>query len=77
MAGDYVAAEPETVTGGALDALSGETEAQAEEIGAGGYLVGHSAPVYLIDRSGMLRVLHTNLTLDPQPLVHDIRLLLK
>ncbi len=75
----YVAAEPETNTGGALDTLSGETEAQAvaEDIGAGGYLIGHSTPVYLIDRSGMLRVLHTNLTLDPQPLVHDIRLILK
>ncbi len=75
----YVAAEPETITGGALDTLSSETEAQAvaNEIGAGGYLVGHSTPVYLIDRSGMLRVLHTDLTLDPQPLVHDIRLLLK
>jgi cytochrome oxidase Cu insertion factor (SCO1/SenC/PrrC family) len=75
----YVAAEPATTTGGALDALSSESEvrAVAEDIGAGGYLIGHSTPVYLIDRSGMLRVLHTSLSLDPQPLIHDIRLLLE
>ncbi len=41
------------------------------------YLVGHSAPVYLIDRGGMLRVVFANPPLVPQPLVHDIRLLLK
>lgn len=55
--------------------VAAEPETHTE--GAAGYLVGHSAPVYLIDRSGMLRVLHTNLTLDPEPLVQDIRLLLK
>lgn len=65
----YVAAEPDPNTGGALDTGAEES--------AGGYLIGHSTPVYLIDRSGMLRVLHTDLTLDPQPLVHDIRLLLR
>ena len=54
-----------------------KAQAVAEDVGAGGYLIGHSTPVYLIDRSGMLRVLHTDLTLDPQPLVQDIRLLLK
>ena len=65
----YVAAEPETILGEALDTDTHEH--------TGEYLIGHSTPVYLIDRSGMLRVLHTTLTLDPQPLVNDIRLLLK
>ena len=41
----------------------------------GDYLVTHSAPVFLIDRQGYRRVLFTDLSLDPQPLVHDIRLL--
>ena len=39
------------------------------------YLVSHSAPVYLIDREGNLRVLHT-LPFEPEALVHDIRILL-
>lgn len=43
----------------------------------GGYLIGHSAPVLLIDREGFRRVLFTELTLDYQPLLHDIRLLLR
>ncbi len=41
------------------------------------YLVAHSAPVYLIDQEGRMRSVITDLTLDPEPLVHDIRLLLK
>ena len=41
------------------------------------YLVTHSAPVYLIDQDGTMRSVITDLTLDPEPLVHDIRLLLK
>ena len=41
------------------------------------YLVTHSAPVYLIDQEGTMRSVITDLTLDPKPLVHDIRLLLK
>ena len=40
------------------------------------YLVTHTSAVYLIDREGRLRVLFTDLTLDAEPLVHDIRLLL-
>ena len=42
----------------------------------GDYLVSHTAPVFLIDRQGYRRVLFINLSLDPQPLVHDIRLLI-
>ena len=41
-----------------------------------GPLISHSAPVFLIDREGNRRVLLNNLTLDPAPLVHDLRLLL-
>ena len=40
------------------------------------YLVSHSAPVYLIDRDGILRVLHT-LPFEAEDLAHDIRLLLE
>ena len=40
------------------------------------YTVSHSAPVYLIDRDGRMRVLFTS-PLDPQNIVHDIRLLLQ
>jgi protein SCO1/2 len=53
----------------------------AEEAGApvsvGGYLIAHGAPVFLIDSQGKRRVLFTNLSLEPRPLVHDIRLLLR
>ena len=41
------------------------------------YLVNHTAPVFLIDRKGYRRSLFSSLSLDPQPLVHDIRLLIK
>ena len=44
---------------------------------ADGYLVSHMAPVFLIDRQGYRRILFTNLSLDPRPLVHDIRLIMK
>ena len=43
--------------------------------GVDGYLVSHSAPIYLIDRNGRMRVLFT-LPFEPESLVHDIRLLL-
>ena len=46
-------------------------------LSSGGYLVSHNAPVFLIDRYGHRRVLFLNPSLDPEPLVHDIRLLLK
>lgn len=42
---------------------------------ASSYRVIHSAPVYLIDREGRMRVVFT-LPFDPQDLVHDLRLLL-
>ncbi len=41
-----------------------------------GPLISHSAPVFLIDRDGNRRVLLNDITLDPAPLVHDLRLLL-
>ncbi len=63
--GYYVAAERET------------SEHASAQISPGGYLVGHSAPVYLVDRGGKLRVLTDTPPLVPEPLVHDIRLLLK
>ena len=53
--------------GGAVD-LKQEIESE--------YLVAHSAPVFLIDRQGLMRVLFT-LPFDPKALVHDVRLLLK
>ena len=43
---------------------------------ADGFLVIHSTPVYLIDRDGIKRVVFTP-PLDPEALVHDIRLLLE
>ena len=43
----------------------------------GGYLVNHGAPVLLIDRDGFRRVLFTEVSLDYQTLVHDIRLLVR
>ena len=72
----YVAAEPARAkTNGATSEEhthtdTGDADSTAE------YLVDHSAPVYLIDREGRMRVVFTELTLDPQPLVDDIRLLL-
>ena len=39
------------------------------------YTISHSAPVYLIDRERVMRVLFT-LPLDPEEIVHDIRKLL-
>ena len=57
----------ETSQSGSVATLSGEIPSK--------YLVEHSAPVYLIDRKGLMRVLFT-LPFDPADLVHDIRLLL-
>ena len=53
--------------GGSIDRLRQEI--------ASSYRVIHSAPVYLIDREGRMRVVFT-LPFDPQDLVHDLRLLL-
>ena len=41
------------------------------------YLVSHATPVFLIDRAGYRRVLFKGASLDVEPLVHDIRLLVK
>ena len=60
-----------------LNALVESPAPSAVEASVEGYLVSHTAPVFLIDRQGNRRVLFTNLSLDPQPLVHDIRLLIK
>ena len=72
----YIAAEPAIArTSGAPSEEHTHADNVAEDSVAG-YLVDHSAPVYLIDREGRMRVVFTGLTLDPQPLVDDIRLLL-
>ena len=39
------------------------------------YLVNHAAPVYLIDREGIMRVVFT-LPFEPEAVAHDVRLLL-
>ena len=75
----YIAAQHQGLEegDGALDRLADDadshTDADIEELG---YLVSHSSAAYLIDRQGRLRVLFTELSLDPEPLLHDIRLLL-
>ncbi len=68
--------------GGAIESLGAdlarETVASNEGLSEkAAYLVTHSAPVYLIDQEGQMRSVITDLTLDPEPLIHDIRLLLK
>ena len=68
--------------GGAIESLGADLAREALTSGEGlseeaAYLVTHSAPVYLIDQEGTMRSVITDLTLDPEPLVHDIRLLLK
>ena len=60
----------------------GDAEAHAQAVtaggpGSGGYTVSHTAPVFLIDRQGCRRVIFTSLSLDPEPLVNDIRILLR
>ena len=80
----YVAAQrqsPQDV-GSALEqigqGLAVETLSEEEGLSnTAAYLVGHSAPVYLIDRDRKLRVVFSSLTLDPRPLVRDIRRLLE
>ena len=61
------------VAGGQLASPQGATDPDETDEG---YLVRHSAPIFLIDREGYRRVLLNNLTLDPMSLVHDIRLLM-
>jgi len=74
----YVPIEPYQVsTGGAQERLNHAAIAAAVESGdLRQYLIGHPAPVYLIDRAGVLRVLHSDATFDSEPIVDDIRLLI-
>jgi protein SCO1/2 len=59
---------------GAVGALRQAILGQTAEP-SNGYLVSHSSPVYLLDRAGLIRVLHT-LPFEPNALAHDIRLLI-
>jgi len=53
-----------------------ESALQTIELYGGGYDVGHSTPVWLIDKSGQILVLHGQDFL-PSELVHDIQILLE
>jgi protein SCO1/2 len=66
-------AEQATGAGGGLaqDSVKGLSQAIEER-----YLVSHSAPVYLIDQEGTMRVLFT-LPFEAEDLAHDVRLLLE
>ena len=75
----YIAAQRQELEEGrgASDRLASKADPHTDaDITKLGYLVTHSSAAYLIDRQGRLRVLFTELSLDPEPLVHDIRLLL-
>ena len=74
----YVPIEPYQVsTGGAQERITQAVLAAAVESGdLRQYLIGHPAPVYLIDRSGVLRVLHSDVTYGAEPLTDDLRLLI-
>ncbi len=78
----YVAVERTDGSDGAIENLGADMAREALASSEGlseqaAYLVTHSAPVYLIDQDGTMRSVITDLTLDPEPLIHDIRLLLK
>ena len=60
---------------GRASAASGSVDALRQGVRER-YLVSHSAPVYLIDREGVMRVVHTP-PLDADALAHDMRLLLR
>ena len=68
--------DPVMANGGTGDGHAGSVAAETP-MPAGEYLINHGAPVFLIDREGRRRVLFTNLSLEPRPLVHDVRLLLR
>ena len=51
------------------------SDSDSSETLSNGYLVSHSSPVYLVDREGLMRVVHT-LPFEPDALAHDIRLLI-
>ena len=61
---------------GSVSQPRGGVSALAEGIATEAYTITHSAPVYLIDREGLLRGLHT-LPFEPGALVRDIRALLR
>ncbi len=63
----------EAQTGG--DPPAGSVDALRQDLRER-YLVTHSAPVYLIDREGVMRVVFTP-PLDVDAMVHDVRLLLR
>lgn len=77
--GYFVAAEAyRGGDGGATERLSQAALAEETHLGAvSPYLVTHQAPVYLIDRKGYIRVLHSDVTADVEPLVKDMRTLLQ
>ena len=49
----------------------------ALETSDSGYLIGHTAPIFLIDASGARRVLFNDLFLDPGDVVNDLRILME
>ena len=51
------------------------SDSDSSQSSSKGYLVSHSSPVYLVDRAGLMRVVHT-LPFEPSALAHDIRLLI-
>ena len=63
----------EAQTGG--DPPAGSVDALRQDLKER-YLVTHSAPVYLIDREGVMRVVFTP-PLDVEAMVHDVRLLMR
>ena len=67
--------ESQEVQRGSSGTGSGGVSALAKGI-AESHTITHSAPVYLIDREGLLRGLHT-LPFEPEALVKDIRALLR
>ncbi len=68
--------DPVTSGGGAGNGHEGSAAGETP-VPAGEYLINHGAPVFVIDAEGKRRVLFTNLSLEPRPLVHDVRLLLR
>ena len=60
---------------GGVGPLPQDIQAQPDLSSSKGYLVSHSSPVYLVDRAGLMRVVHT-LPFEPSALADDIRLLI-
>ena len=72
-----VAGHEDASTGDESEGSAADGKPSGENADTDGYFVSHAAPVFLIDREGDRRVIFTDLSLDPSPLIHDIRLLLK